>query len=217
MRNDEMLRGQIRQALLLDDRLSEQPISVAVENGTVTLTGTVQSHNRKLAAQLVAASLDGCRDVVNALEVKPPGHVSDERIAEYVRAALEAHADITAEAITVSVSNGIATLSGTAASHWERTLAEDVALGSKGVCAVKNLLVVNLDEQIEDEALCREIQAALSYTRGLRDAKLRVAVNGDAAVLSGEVPTLWQKETAETVARRFRVSQVRNEIIVIGD
>jgi len=217
MQKDEMLCGQIKQAIMLDGRLSEQPIEVTVQTGTATLTGTVQSHNRKLTAQLIAASFDGCRGVVNELKVKPPGHVSDERIAEYVRAALDARADITRETITVSVSNGIATLSGTAASHWERTLAEDVALGCKGVCLAKNLLVVNLDEQIEDEALCREIQAALTYARGLRDTDVRVAVNGDTAVLSGEVPTLWQKETAETVVRRFRVSQVRNEILVTGD
>jgi osmotically-inducible protein OsmY len=216
MRNDELLRGQIRHAFLLDDRLSEQPIEVTVQNGIATLTGTVQSHNRKLAAQLIAASFDPCRGVANELEVKPPGHVPDERVAEYVRAALDAHADITRETITVSVSNGVVTLSGSAASYWNRTLAEDVALGSKGVCAVKNLLVVNLGEQIEDEALCREIQAALTCTRGLRDTKLQVAINGDAAVVSGAVPTLWQKETAENVVRRFRVSQVRNEIIVAG-
>jgi osmotically-inducible protein OsmY len=213
---DEVLRGQIKQAFMLDDRLSEQSIEVTVHDGTARLAGTVQSHNRKLAAQLIAASFAGCRGVVNELEVKPLGHVSDERIAEYVRAALDAHADITRETITVSVSNGVVTLSGSAASHWERTLAEDVALGSKGVCAVKNLLVVNLDDQIEDEALCHEIRAALAYTRGLRDADLRVAINGDTAVLSGEVPALWQKETAEAVAWRFRVSEVHNDIIVTG-
>jgi len=216
MRIDEVLRGQIKQAFMLDDRLSEQSIEVTVHDGTARLAGAVQSHNRKLAAQLIAASFEGCRSVVNELEVKPPGHVSDERIADYVRAALDAHADITMETIAVSVSNGVTTLSGSAASHWERTLAEDVALGSKGVCAVKNLLVVNLDDQIEDEALCHEIRAALAYTRGLRDADLRVAINGDTAVLAGEVPALWQKETAEAVARRFRVSEVRNDIIVTG-
>jgi osmotically-inducible protein OsmY len=151
---------------------------------------------------------------MNELDVKPPGHLSDERIAEYVRTVLDAHADTTRETITVSVANGVATLNGSAASHWERTLAEDVALGSKGVCAVKNLLAVNLDKQIEDEALCCEIQAALAYTRGLRDAALRVTVSGNTAVLSGEVPALWQKETAEAVVRRFRVSQIRNEIVV---
>ena len=76
---------------------------------------------------------------------------------------------------------------------------------------------VDLDERIEDEALCREIQATLAHTRGLRDADLRVAVSGDTAVLSGQVAALWQKETVETIVRRFRISQVRNDIIVTGD
>jgi osmotically-inducible protein OsmY len=217
MQKDKTLCEQIRQAFMLDDRLSEQPIEVAVLNGTATLTGTVQSHNRKLAAQLIATSIEGCRGVVNELQVEPPGHLLDERIAEYVRAALDAHADITKETVTVSVSNGAVTLNGSVGSHWERTLAEDLALGCKGVCTVKNLLVMNLGGQIEDEALCREIQASLAYTRGLRDTDLRVAVNGDTAVLSGEVPELWQKEAAETVAKRFRVSCVRNEIVVTNE
>jgi osmotically-inducible protein OsmY len=217
MQKDEMLCEQIKQAFMLDDRLTEQPIEVAVRNGTATLTGTVQSHNRKLAAQLIATSIEGCRGVVNELHVEPSGHVSDEHSAEYVRAALDAHADITKETVTVSVSNGTVTLNGSVASHWERTLAEDLALGCKGVCAVKNLLVVNLGGQLEDEALCHEIQAAFAYTHGLRDTDLRVAVNGDTAVLSGEVPERRQKETAEMVAKRFRVSRVCNEIVVTNE
>jgi osmotically-inducible protein OsmY len=216
MDTDELLCELIKHAFMRDARLSEQPIDVAVHQGTATLTGTVQTHNRKLAAQLVAASVEGCRGVVNDLQVKPPGHLSDERVAEYVRGALNSHADVTRETITVSASNGVVTLSGSAASHWERTLAEDLALGSKGVCAVKNLLVVNLDEQIEDEALCREIQAALAYTRGLRNANVSVSVDGATAVISGTVPSLWQKETAEAAVRRFRVSHIRNEITVTG-
>jgi osmotically-inducible protein OsmY len=217
MRKDEKLGEQIRQAFMLDGRLSEQPIEVTVRNGTVTLTGTVQSHNRKLAAQNIATSIEGCRGVVNKLQVEPLGHVTDEHIAEYVRAALDAHADITKETVIVSVSNGAVTLSGSVASQWERTLAEDVARGCKGVHTVKNLLVVNLGGQIEDEALCREIQAALACTRGLGDTDLRVAVNGDTVVLSGEVPELWQKETAETVAKRFRLSRVRNEVAAANE
>jgi len=60
------------------------------------------------------------------------------------------------------------------------------------------------------------MQAALSYSRGLRDQGIDVAVVGDTAVLSGEVRELWHKEMAETVARRFRVREVRNDIVVTG-
>jgi osmotically-inducible protein OsmY len=76
------------------------------------------------------------------------------------------------------------------------------------------MLIVDLEGQIEDEALSREIEETLSYTRGLRDADVRVTVTGDTAVLSGEVRQLWQRETAESVVRRFRISHVQNKIQV---
>ena len=41
----------IQAAILFDDRLSVQPIEVAVEDGIVTLTGAVQSYRPKLAPQ----------------------------------------------------------------------------------------------------------------------------------------------------------------------
>lgn len=112
------------------------------------------------------------------------------------------------------MNNGVVKLSGNVGNYWERILAEDTALGTKGVAGVKNMLIVDLDKQIEVEALSREIQETLSYTRGLREVQVRVAVTGDTAVLSGNVEHLWQGEMAEAVVRRFRVSHVNNKIRV---
>jgi hypothetical protein len=57
-----------------------------------------------------------------------------------------------------------------------------------------------------------------SWSGGAREMEhIQVRVNGDIAVLAGEVQFLWQKETAETVAGRSRVAQVRNEIPVAAN
>jgi osmotically-inducible protein OsmY len=211
---DDELASRVRHALRMDGRLSAQPIKVEVTEGVVTLRGAVQSYRRKLAAHELAASFDGCRGVVNQLSVQPAGQLSDDDVAEHVRNTLHAHADITKETITVAVSNGSVTLSGNVASYWERVIAEDVALSVKGVRDVQNLLVVDLPRQIEDEALCREMRAAFAQARGLRGQDIDVAVTGDVAVLSGKVRELWHKEQAESVARRFRIRDVRNDIVV---
>jgi osmotically-inducible protein OsmY len=214
MTTDEQLTGYIRQALLNDGRLAEQPIEVSADDGVVTLSGTVQSHRRKLAAQELASSFEACRGVENELEVVPAPQLSDDEIARLVRSALKAHADITKETIAVAATNGVVTLSGNVSSYWERTVAEDVALATKGARAVTNLLLVDMPGQIEDEALAHEIKAALSYSRGLQDREIQVAVDADVALLSGQVDALWKKEMAERVTRRFRVKEVRNEIRV---
>jgi hypothetical protein len=49
----------------------------------------------------------------------------------------------------------------------------------------------------------------------LKDAKLDVKISGTSVVLLGTVSLLSQKETAETVVRRFGLQEIRNEIIVM--
>ncbi len=214
MTTDEDLAGRIRQAILEDGRLSEQPIELTVTDGIATLLGTVHSYRRKLAAHEIAASFDACRDVVNEITVEPAGAIPDEEVANYVRAALDAHADITKDVIAVAVNNGVVTLNGNVAIEWERTVAEDVALSARGVRSAQNLLVVDLGGEIEDQALSHNMREALKFARGLRDAEIQVAVAGNLAVLSGTVQHLWQKETAASVARRFRIRTIRNDILV---
>jgi osmotically-inducible protein OsmY len=214
MCRDEDHEALVRQMILRDSRLSEQPIEVSASGGVVTLQGTVQSYSRRLAAAQIAASVDGVIGVVDELHVEPPGYVPDELIAESVRHALEARADVTRPTIAVSVKYGVVTLSGKVGNHWERILAEDTTLATKGVISVRNMLIVDLDGQIEDESLSRDIQEVISYTRGLRNSDVSVSVTGDTAVLAGDVDQHRQKETVESVVRRFRVSRVQNNIRV---
>lgn len=206
----------IRDALMQDDRLSADSLEVAVVDRVATLSGTVQSYRRKLLAIEITESTYGCRGVVDKIVVSPPGLLSDEEIANNVRSALNAHADITKEVITVSVNGGVATLQGYVASRWERDLAGDLALGARGIRGVHNLLLVDLSSKIEDHALTANIQYAISRTSELNNARIRVAVNASTAVLSGDVVEPWQKRTAEKIASRFRVTDIKNDIIVRG-
>jgi osmotically-inducible protein OsmY len=206
----------IRNSLTQDERLSAQEIDVSVVEGIATLTGAVQSYRRKLTALEIAESIHGCRGVIDKLTVKPVGQVPDKEIAENVRSALDANADITKEVISVSIAAGIVTLRGNIASQWEKALAEDITLSTRGVREVHSFLFVEPELKIEDEELAQQIESALSNTSGLRNADIRAAVINVTAVLSGRVPELWQKKKAEQVVSRFPVVLVRNEIIV-GD
>jgi len=216
-RKDVELAVAVRESLMRDQRLSAHSINVTAVKGLVTLRGTVQSYRRKLAAIENVESVPGCRNIVDGITVVPCVAVPDDEIAESVRNALDAHADITKEVITVSVRGGIVTLEGRVAGTWERALARDIALGVRGVGDVKDMLLVDLGGKIEDEALMRNIQAAISEASELRDSDIRVAVTGSTAVLSGEVPDLWRKRRAGEIANRFRASNVRNEVIAISD
>jgi osmotically-inducible protein OsmY len=169
-----------------------------------------------LAAHQIAASFEGCRDVVNRLSVEPAAGIRDQEILGNVRAALDAHADITKSTITVSVAAGEVTLMGNVGSDSQRVLAEDVARSAQGVRDVTNLLVVDLAETTEDRQLRQQILEAVSQEPGLKDADVRIAFSGNAIVLSGEVAKLWHKTAAKAVVRRFWHREVRNDIAVTG-
>lgn len=213
-RVDYELAIDIQDALREDEQLSADVLDVTVVNGLATLSGTVQSFRRKALAIDIAESIRRCRGVIDRIAVQPPGRLTDEEVASNVRAALDAHADVTKEVITVSVNRGVVTLRGHVASRWERELAADIALGARGVREAKNLLLVDLSNKIEDEALTNTIQFAISRTGGLQHIPIKVAVNANTAVLSGSVAELWQRRKAEDVASRFRVTEIQNEIVV---
>lgn len=216
-RVDVELATLIHNALVHDDRLSADSIDVTVVDRMATLSGMVQSYRRKSVAIDIAESMHGCRGVVDKLVVSPPGVQTDDDVADNVRMMLDAHADVTKEVITVSVKAGVVTLRGHVASRWERELAGDVALGARGVRDIQNLLLVDLDRKIEDEALTSSIQHAISRTSGLQNTNIRVAVHANTAVLSGAVSAPWQRRKAESVSSRFRITEIVNEIVVPAD
>jgi osmotically-inducible protein OsmY len=216
MRNDQDLKHTIEQRLRGDHLVSQHAIDVAVRSGVVTLHGVVDSYRRKLRAHALVTGVAGVVSVDNMLHVRPPSPSEGRVLAERVRAALDAHPDVPKEVITVAAQAGKVTVSGSVYTSRQRRLVADVVLSVRGVGQVVNLLLVDVSRWIEDQALSRNIQHALSVTEPLAGKPIRVAVAGDAAVLSGTVKNGNQKRLAESVVRRFRVRRVRNEILVRG-
>jgi osmotically-inducible protein OsmY len=217
MDTDRSLEDAVRKALVYDHRLSSQPIHVSVKDGVVDLTGTVQTHGRAVAAYEVAASLPGVRGVSKRLVVEPPGNLPDDEIASYVRASLDAHAEVIKATITVSVSGGVATLEGSVRDAWQHVVAEDIARSARGVRNVENRLVVDVSRQINDEEVGYEIQSAICHVCRLCKGEVKVAVSNRTVVLSGTVATLPTKEHAERIARNYGILTVRNDIAVALD
>jgi osmotically-inducible protein OsmY len=74
---------------------------------------------------------------------------SDERIREDLNERLTDAHDIDASMITVEVSNGVATLTGTVNERWMKHRAEDIADGCTGVRDVRNNIQVQSSTQSE--------------------------------------------------------------------
>ena len=165
---------------------------------------------RRMKSRRLCQACGRCQSA-SWLSLRKPG---DDEVANYVRAALDAHSEVMKAAITVSVSGGVVTLEGSVCDTWQHAVAEDVARSARGVRDVRNRLVVDLLEQIKDEEVSYEIQSAIHHICGLSGAGIKVAVSDRAVVLSGTVTTLPAKERAERLARNYGALNVRNDIEV---
>ncbi|MBV8086255.1 MAG: BON domain-containing protein [Chloroflexi bacterium] len=74
----------------VSDRLADHPwvdashIEVVVEDGVVTLTGSVEDRTQKRMAEDVADSVSGVRDVNNQLRIDPSTRPEEHRFTQHV-------------------------------------------------------------------------------------------------------------------------------------
>ncbi len=67
--NDAQIRQEVFKEFEWDVRVGAYGITISVENGTVTLGGTVETYGRRYAAVLAAQRVDGVLEVVNDMQI----------------------------------------------------------------------------------------------------------------------------------------------------
>lgn len=117
-------------------------IGVAVQEGVITLEGTVLSLSHKRVAGVLAWWTPGCRDVVNSLDVSPPEEDNDEEVADALRLVLEMDPLVQHERIAARVRDFVVTLEGRVRTEAERRRAEFDAWALFAVDRVVNNLEV---------------------------------------------------------------------------
>lgn len=162
---DAWIAGKLETLFTLNRNLNPFDIDTRIENGVVSLLGTVESPvERDLAAEL-AKSVEGVADVRNELKVAsaaslPPARraerealakqradmrrwVDDATTSAIVKSKLLANQNTRGLEIAVETRNRVVTLSGQVASAEEKQLAELLARNTDSVAEVRNELSIN--------------------------------------------------------------------------
>jgi osmotically-inducible protein OsmY len=117
-------------------------IKVIVNDGCVTLEGTVAMWYQKNAAETAVRHLWGVRAVRNHIAIKAKVYAGD--IRGKIHQSFKRHADKDADKIQIAIADGTVTLSGVVSTWREREDAESAAWAAPGVAHVKNLLSVHV-------------------------------------------------------------------------
>ncbi len=139
--DDDEIAKDLRHRLEKDFLVPSGQITVSVEDGVVTLRGTVRLHLQREAAREEAQQTKGVRFVNNFIEISRD-MPSPKSIGLDIERALARSAQVDAKNIRVTADGGHVTLSGTVRSYAERTEAVDAAWRAKGVTNVTDHIVI---------------------------------------------------------------------------
>jgi osmotically-inducible protein OsmY len=203
VKSDAQIQQAVLQELKWDTRVEETEVGVAVDEGVVTLTGTVSSYAKRVAAAQAAHRVTGVLDVANDLQVRVPGSGArtDTEIAQAVRRALEDDVEVPEERIQSTVSNGIVTLTGRVDLWHQQEDAERAVRHLAGVRGVTNNLSVSGPPRSAEDVRT-EIAAALERRAERTARHIYVAVQDGTVTLSGPVHS-WAERQAVVEAARF--------------
>jgi len=127
-------------ALAWNTMVPKDKITIAVEDGWVSLSGQVDWEYQRASAARAIRDLTGVRGVSNAITVLPHASVAD--VKSKIEAALKRNAEVDARRISVLVADGKVTLSGNVHSWFERNEVRQAAWAAPGVKEIDDHITV---------------------------------------------------------------------------
>lgn len=136
------IRSRVENVLDWNPTIDTSGIDVSAHDGVVVLKGVVDSYWQKTRAWDIASNVKGVREVVNELKVAPPEEITDEDIQSDLERAFARSRYVDTNRVSVSVRNGIVTLSGTVGDYYAYRTVQEIANYTNGVIDVRNQLVI---------------------------------------------------------------------------
>lgn len=196
--SDRELRQDVIDQLDFEPSIDSAHITVAAENGVVTLGGHVSSYLEKAAAERAAWRVKGVKAIAQDIAVRFPDEkkINDDEIAGRALAILDWSSAIPGESVRVKVQNGWVTLSGQVHWNYQRTLAEYEVRKLSGVVGITNQITLAPMAQPAD--IKQRILGALKRHAEIEAGDIRIEVGDDGSVrIEGQVDNWDEREAVE--------------------
>lgn len=146
--DDSNVTSRVKKAFDDDSIIDKSDITVNTDNGVVTLSGFVDSTEKRTRAVQVARDVQGVKSVSDKLNIRAnkdttvKGYTSDAAITTEVKAKLLTADDVPSMNISVETVDGVVQLTGNVDKRAQADAAERVAKQVEGVKSVKNDIMV---------------------------------------------------------------------------
>ena len=197
---DKELQHQVEHAIDWDPSVDASKIGVTADRGVVTLRGDVRTYAQKFAAERIALRVYGVKAVANDIEVRLDGARSrtDSEIAPAAVQTLAWNSVIPKDSVSITVSDGMLTLSGTVDWQYQKDAAARAMRNLTGVRGVINSLAIKSGARIDD--VRTRIQEAFKRSAEIDARRVNVNVMDGKVTLSGNVHSLAEREEARRAA-----------------
>jgi hyperosmotically inducible periplasmic protein len=220
--NDTQIQADVMKAL---DNKRFKDVKASVQNGVVTLTGTVDLYSAKLDADNRAHHRKNVKGVENQIQVAGPT-VEDvtlrDKLAEKLAYDRVGYGTTAFNSFTISVQNGAVTLGGTAYGPSDKDSALSLAANYPGVKDVIDNIDVAPVSPMDDRIRLAEARAIYGFPQlnkyAIDPAKpIRITVVNGNVTLSGVVDSEADKDVANIRANSVPgVFKVINNLQVVG-
>ena len=226
---DDRIQSSAKDSYVFRTQLKDDSINVNSNNGSVTLTGTVENESHKGLAQETVTNLPGVKNVDNQLVIKgeqPPAN-SDGWIGMQVKSALFFNRNVSAINTEVDVTDGVVTLKGTADSQAQKDLTGEYAKDINGVKDVNNQMTIKetvskpsdqpKDNKIDDASITAQVKMAFLTHHSTSAFKTGVSTTNGVVTLTGDATSGAAKDMAAKVAGDVNgVTSVVNNMTIVN-
>lgn len=210
MKTDSEIQKAVIEELRWIPFFNSSEIGVAVKNGIVTLTGTVDTYSKKSAAEIAVKKVSGVKAVAEEITVNLPGssHKTDADIAAAVLNAIKWHSAFIENTIKVVVDSGVVSLDGEVDWEFQRNSAQLMIEDLIGVRSIINNLKIKPKAIANPTEIKQKIIAAFHRSATINAKNIDVDIIGNKAILKGHVYSTLEKDDAEKAV--WAVSGIQN-------